>query len=153
MRIKHMQHTGDRAVVNGFVGINRVGVVLFNQAVNLGESLDVFTDFSVFAGLRSALAKNDTQEAAKDQKRCQKNERTDGIALHGRYNLQLPDGSLTLRQMQIRRAIDEFVTCNVLNNSTATALKSLKNIGNPPVAGFSTGYCLLPKGNGSPGGG
>ena len=65
-----MQHPGNRAIVNGFVGINRVGIVLFNQAVNPGEALDVFANFSIFAGLRGALAEDKTQEAAKHQKRC-----------------------------------------------------------------------------------
>ena len=45
-----VQHSRNSAVVDGLIGIDRLRIVLFNQAVNPSKPLDVVPHFSVPTG-------------------------------------------------------------------------------------------------------
>jgi hypothetical protein len=68
-----MQHPGDRAVVNGLIGIHRLGVIFLDQSVNIGELLKAVLDVGV-AGNRRLLAgalgeQNAQKSAGKEEKK------------------------------------------------------------------------------------
>src|SRR5271167_2973678 len=48
--IELVQHARDGAVINRLVGIHRVGIVLLDRVVNLGELLEAIADIGVGAG-------------------------------------------------------------------------------------------------------
>ena len=60
VRIEHAQHAGNRAVVDGGVGLvagDGLGVVLLHQRVHVGEGLQAVADLAlVLRGLRAHLA-------------------------------------------------------------------------------------------------
>ncbi len=75
VRIEHVQHARDRAVVDGLVGIHRLGVVLLDEGVDVGELLEAVADVGV-AGerrlLAGALGKQNAQKSAgKEEKSYQ----------------------------------------------------------------------------------
>ena len=49
VRIEHVQHARNGAVVNGLVGVHRLGIVLLDQAVHVGELPQAVTDVGVAA--------------------------------------------------------------------------------------------------------
>jgi len=63
-----VEHAGNGAVVDGLVRIDRLGVILFHEVVNLRELAKAVTDIIVraAAGVRAAgaLAEADTEETA-----------------------------------------------------------------------------------------
>src|SRR5581483_3548550 len=44
VRVEHMQHARNGAVVNGLIWVHRLGVILFNDVINFGELLEAGTD-------------------------------------------------------------------------------------------------------------
>src|SRR5713226_3275864 len=50
VRIQRMQHSRDRAVINGLVGAHRLGVVFFHRFINLGELLVAVPNVGIAAG-------------------------------------------------------------------------------------------------------
>src|SRR6202142_4670285 len=47
VRIQHMQHAGDGAVVNRLVRIHRLGIILLDYVIDLGELLQALGDIGV----------------------------------------------------------------------------------------------------------
>ena len=50
MRIEHAQHARDGAVVDGFVGADRFGVVLLDEVVHLRKGAQAVADIAVGDG-------------------------------------------------------------------------------------------------------
>jgi hypothetical protein len=70
-----VQHTGDRAVVDGLIGIHRLRVILFDKGVDIGELLEAVLEVRV-AGERRLLAgalgeQNAQKSAGKEEKSYQ----------------------------------------------------------------------------------
>ena len=65
VRIEYPQHPGNRAVINGLVGIDRLGVVLLHHLVNLGEAFNAVANVGVIRRRRGghALAKDHADTA------------------------------------------------------------------------------------------
>ena len=49
MRIEHVQHAGNRAVVNGLIGIHRLRVILLHHVVDCGELAQAVADIRISA--------------------------------------------------------------------------------------------------------
>ena len=67
MRIEHAQHAGDGAVVDGLIGIERLGVVLLHHLVYLGEVAEAVIhvgDACRFGVAANLLPKDGAQKAA-----------------------------------------------------------------------------------------
>ncbi len=72
VRIERVQHARNRSVIDGLVGVHRLGVVVLDQGVNVGELLQAVLNLGV-AGHRRLLAgtlgKDNAQKAAGEQKK------------------------------------------------------------------------------------
>ena len=55
VRVERAQHSGDRAVVDGLIGVQRIGEVLFNDGIEPGEVFHVGADFVIAASSRGDL--------------------------------------------------------------------------------------------------
>ena len=67
-----MQHARDGAVVDGLVGIHRLGVVLLNDRVDVGELLEAVLDVGVAGDRRllaGALGEHDSQKSAGEEEK------------------------------------------------------------------------------------
>jgi len=71
VRIERSHHPGDGPVVDGFVGIDRVGVILLDHGVNLGQQAEVFFDVRVIAAVHfggpNAASKHPAHQGAKQE--------------------------------------------------------------------------------------
>src|SRR5271167_4207270 len=77
VRIEHMQHAGNGAVINGFVGVHRLGIVLLHQAVHVGELAQAVTNVGIAAGSCSRvdlLSEDHAEESAGDKDESYKEE-------------------------------------------------------------------------------
>src|SRR5579864_1069247 len=70
VRIEHVQHAGNGAVVNRFIRAYRFGIILLDDVIDLGELLQALTDIgvAVVRGCGVFLGKDHSQESAKGQK-------------------------------------------------------------------------------------
>ena len=94
VRVKHAQHAGNRSVVDGGVGlvaVNRLGVVLLDQRVDVGEGLEAVAELAfVGRGLGSHLAlQNAAHDGADGKKEDHCEEGAAGAGSHRRE--QPPD--------------------------------------------------------------
>ena len=74
-----MQHSRNRAIVYGFVGVHRFRVVLLHDVVHAGKGLQAIADVGVPAGQRrrsALLSEHHAQKAANDQNKNDQEERT-----------------------------------------------------------------------------
>ena len=70
VRIEHVQHAGNRAVVNRFIGVYRLGIILLDDVIDLCELLQALTDIGVAVVRRGRifLGENHSQETTRRQK-------------------------------------------------------------------------------------
>ncbi len=87
VRIEHAQHAGNRAVVDRFIGVHRLGVVLLHQVVDLRELAQAVADFHVArSGRAEALAKQGAKKSARKNDNDNQEERTARGASHREQN-------------------------------------------------------------------
>ena len=79
VRVELVQHARDGSVVDGLVGIHRVGVVLFDRLIHFGELLEAVANVGVRAGRRrgrNLLGKKHAEQAEQRKDENYKEERT-----------------------------------------------------------------------------
>ena len=85
VRIEGVQHARNRSVVNGFIGIHRLGVVVLDDGIDVRELLQAVFDVGV-AGkgrlLSGALGKQDSEEAADYKKKSDQEQRPASTTCH-----------------------------------------------------------------------
>src|SRR6202011_2158817 len=80
-----MQHARDGAVINCLVGIHRVGIVLLDRFIHLGELLQAVADIGVAAGRRcwaDSLCEQHAQQTERSQNENNQEERTTRTTSH-----------------------------------------------------------------------
>ena len=85
VRVERVQHPGDRAVVNGLISIHRLGVILLDESVNIGELLKAVLDVGVAGDRRllaGALGEQDAQKSARKEEKSYQEERPARTTCH-----------------------------------------------------------------------
>src|SRR5215467_5379792 len=62
VRIQDMKHAWNRAVIDGFIGVHRFGIILLDEVVNLRELLKVVPDIGIGCRGLVSLAEADAQK-------------------------------------------------------------------------------------------
>src|SRR5580704_6238284 len=105
-----MQHAGNGAVVNGFVGVHRFGIVMLHHVVNRGKLLQALADVGVAAGSNVGvfLGKQHPEEATNCKEEDDHEERTTRTASH----LQFPWAGPVFGLMAPHTANERSIACD-----------------------------------------
>lgn len=113
MRIEDVQHAWNSAVIDGLIGIDRFGVILLDDAVDLGEATEAGADVGYGVGGGASvrlLGKDDAQETAGRKYYEDEEQRKSGTVRHLKY----PQEKGPKSALGPSHTIERSIACKVL---------------------------------------